>query len=35
MKGLETLQMMHEKGFGCFMAPKRGWEGFGKAENEA
>ena len=30
-KGLGTLKMKHEKGFGCFMAPKTGvgrvWEG--------
>ena len=30
-KGLGKLKMKHEKGFGCFMAPKRGvgrvWEG--------
>ena len=34
-KGLGRLKMKHEKGFGCFMVPKRGWEGSGKAKHEA
>ena len=35
-KGLGTLKMKHEKGFGCFSwLPRVGWEGFGKAKNEA
>ena len=35
-KGLGTLGMKHEKGFGCFSWLARvGWEGFGKAKNEA
>ena len=33
-KGLGRRKMKHEKGFGCFMVPKRG-VGSGKAKNEA
>ena len=32
-KGPGRPKMKHEKGFGCFMAPKSGWEGFGKVQN--
>ena len=35
-KGLGRPKMKHEKGFGCFMAPKSGvgrGEGFGKVQN--
>ena len=35
-KGLGRLKMKHEKGFGCFSwFPRVGWEGLGKAQNEA
>ena len=35
-KGLGTLKMKHEKGVGCFSwFPRVGWEGLGKAQNEA
>ena len=35
-KGFGKLKMKHEKGFGCFSwFPRVGWEGLGKAKNEA
>ena len=35
-KGLGRLKMKHEKGLGCFSWFLRvGWEGSGKAQNEA
>ena len=33
-EGLGNAKMKHEKGFGCFMAPKMGREGFAKAKNK-
>ena len=35
-KGLGKLKIKHEKGVGCFSwFPRVGWEGLGKAQNEA
>ena len=34
-KGLGKLKMKHEKGLGAPWFPRVGWEGLGKAQNEA